>query len=315
MTTPDKQTRRIHMRNVFEECGLALVDSSVKADKFQKGTNCSLYFYWPQGKGLNISINPNVDYLSLLKLEGVGIPKTLLKSSGLRPGTAVKDFPRAFEGFAPKDPQSRVGRMMEVQEFALQAFLKAFVLLVESPERNADTKNIETDANPAVHPTPADAHQLVTDSLSDTDFESSTQGYESDPVLRRVIEQYAVAWARNHYLSNGYCVTELGKPYDLFCERDGESLHVEVKGSRSMLSSVILTVNEVKDARDSSWRSDLFIVEGICIDVSNEAKPLASAGNARVLRNWNPKDADLSPNRFSYDLPDLSEWTPVTIQG
>jgi hypothetical protein len=87
----------------------------------------------------------------------------------------------------------------------------------------------------------------------------TSQGYVSDPVLRRVIEQYAVAKAIKHYAENGYKVTELGKPYDLLCVRDQHAVHVEVKGSRSILNAVILTVNEVKDARVQSWQSDLFI--------------------------------------------------------
>lgn len=81
-----------------------------------------------------------------------------------------------------------------------------------------------------------------------------------------------------------------------------------------MLNAVILTVNEVKDARIQSWRSDLFIVEGICIDVGSDAKPIARAGSARVLKNWDPKEVDLSPSRFSYSLPILSEWVPIPFE-
>jgi hypothetical protein len=78
-----------------------------------------------------------------------------------------------------------------------------------------------------------------------------------------------------------------------------------------MLNAVILTVNEVKDARILSWQSDLFIVEGISIDLGSDGKSIARAGSARVLKKWAPKDEDLSPSRFSYALPALSEWVPI----
>ena len=285
MATADQDVRRIRVRSAFTDGGFEFVNANanVKADRFQKGTDCFLYFYWQQGKELNLSINPGIDYLALIKLEGVSVPKRLRKSAGLRPGTAVKDFPKTFEGIVPKDPQSRVGRMLEIQESALASFLRAFVSLVELTARHSDAKSVSSGVALALQSLFNDVPNLSADIVSVDVSESTAQGYESDPVLRRAIEQYAVKLAHDHYLSDGYQVKELGKPFDLLCERQQEVIHVEVKGSRSQLNSVIVTVNEITDARLSAWRSDLFIVEGIFIDAVDTAKPKAHGGNARVL--------------------------------
>lgn len=315
MTTPDKEARRINVRTTFKKCGLDFVAQYERADKFQTGTGQPLYFYWTQSKELNLSIDPRIDCSTLLTLDGVSIPKRLLPTGGLRAGTAVKEFPKTFETVIPKDLKSRVGRMFAVQEAALPLFLRAYVSLLALTESPSYIRNLSGASNTVVRTTLDEEPQLSTNIFELDTVESTSQGYETDPVLRRAIEQYAVAWASNFYSKNGYKVTELGKPFDLLCVRSDEVIHVEVKGSRSMLSSVILTANEVKDARVKSWRSDLFIVEGICIDLSSDAKPKAHAGNARVLHNWEPKAADLSPSRFLYSLPLLSEWVPILFES
>ncbi len=143
------------------------------------------------------------------------------------------------------------------------------------------------------------------------DFNSEklgSQGYEQDPVMRRVVEQHAVLLAKGFYLDQGYAVKELGKPFDLLCEKDGELIHVEVKGSRSKLDAVILTINEVADAENTDWQSDLFIVDQVVIEkVGDEL--LASDGVARVIQKWVPAKEMLAPSQFKYRLPDENQWT------
>ncbi|WP_295585763.1 DUF3883 domain-containing protein [uncultured Lamprocystis sp.] len=99
---------------------------------------------------------------------------------------------------------------------------------------------------------------LDVDNLAPENRAPSGAGYDDDPAARKVIETHAVQRAREYYERQGYLVTELGKPFDLLCQRSAEILHVEVKGSRSSMQEVILTANEVKDARDPRWVSDLY---------------------------------------------------------
>lgn len=129
------------------------------------------------------------------------------------------------------------------------------------------------------------------------------QGREEDPQVRLAIEKYAVGLAKQYYQGRGYDVDERGKPYDLHCEKQGELLHVEVKGSRSLLDAVVVTINEVTDARDPAWRSDLYVVDAIELQRGAEGDLICSGGRQRVLPGWYPEDARLKPTQYRYSLP------------
>lgn len=141
-----------------------------------------------------------------------------------------------------------------------------------------------------------------------TDSDSSgSQGYEQDPEMRSAVELYAESIATKHYVSQGFRVHKFGKPFDLLCENEGESIHVEVKGSRTKLETVILTINEIVDAENVGWRSDLFVVDQIVVErVGNEL--VAAGGVARVIQKWVPAKEMLAPTQFRYRLPDESQW-------
>lgn len=131
------------------------------------------------------------------------------------------------------------------------------------------------------------------------------QGYESDPLVRKAIEVYAVSMARTFYESKGYTVQEIGKPYDLNCVKDEEIIHVEVKGSRNELQHIILTVNEVIHARDIGIRTDLFVVDCIQISANNRTDINARAGRMRLKEDWSPIESELKPIQFRCTLPSM----------
>ena len=136
---------------------------------------------------------------------------------------------------------------------------------------------------------------------------SGSQGYEQDPEMRSAVELYAESIATKHYISHGFRVQKFGKPFDLLCEKEGESIHVEVKGSRTKLDTVILTINEVADAENTNWQSDLFVVDQIEVERVG-GKLVASGGVARVIQKWIPAQEMLAPSQFRYRLPDESQW-------
>ena len=146
----------------------------------------------------------------------------------------------------------------------------------------------------------SDSNQAI---LEVDEIEVKGTGYENDVKSRMAIERYAVVCAHNFYKQAGYSVSEKGKPYDLLCEKETENLHVEVKGSRHRLDAIIVTKNEVADARDPAWRSDLFLVEKINLDKDYKA----SGGNTRRLENWYPQNSDLTALQLRYKLPPISE--------
>jgi predicted RNA-binding protein with PUA-like domain len=131
---------------------------------------------------------------------------------------------------------------------------------------------------------------------------SRTAGFQQDSETRVVVERHAVVQAIKYYEAEGWTVKELGKPYDLHCEKGKRVLHVEVKGTTTDGGSVRLTVNEVEDARDREWRSDLFVVADIRLKRSG-GKVQAEGGNAFVLQNWAPSDKHLAPKEFLYSVP------------
>lgn len=127
-------------------------------------------------------------------------------------------------------------------------------------------------------------------------------GFENDPEKRKCIEQYAVRIAIKHYQNQGFSVIEKGKPYDLLCTRGTQIVHVEAKGTTKSANAVILTRNEVLDARDSSWRSDLFIVRDIELTYFDGVWE-ASGGENFTFEGWEPEDKDLTPIQYQYMLP------------
>jgi hypothetical protein len=131
---------------------------------------------------------------------------------------------------------------------------------------------------------------------------SSGAGFVSDPKKRKAIELHAEDVAVAHYEGEGWAVERLGKPYDLHCTRDGEERRVEVKGTTGAATSVDLTINEVKHARDPQNTVDLFVVSDIKVDMQTDQYN-ATGGRVLHLQNWAPAEEDLRPRSFEYRLP------------
>lgn len=137
--------------------------------------------------------------------------------------------------------------------------------------------------------------------VADSDGETSLRMDDSEK--RAVIEKYAVQLAKEFYLNIGFDVEERGKPFDLLCRTDGLEVHVEVKGTTGSGSRVILTRNEVRDARNTTWRSDLFIVRDIELSTLG-ATWIANGGSIHRIEAWVPVDEDLSATEFEYNVPE-----------
>lgn len=138
------------------------------------------------------------------------------------------------------------------------------------------------------------------DSSADETVDSSS--YMSDAEKRYVVERVAVDRAVAFYELGGFNVEEKGKPYDLLCSRGSLTVHVEVKGSTGSGNKVVLTINEVNDAKSPNWRSDLFIVYGIKLD-QLDGKWIGSGGTTRHLQAWCPFEKDMKATQFEYSVP------------
>lgn len=131
------------------------------------------------------------------------------------------------------------------------------------------------------------------------------QGFGLSASERKAVERHAQQLAENHYLQEGYEVTDVSQShsYDLHCESEGDELHVEVKGTTGDGDTVFLTRNEVAHARIDDVRVALFFVGGICLD-RIQPQPVASGGDVRIFDPWDIDKGTLKPMQFEYRLPD-----------
>ena len=164
-------------------------------------------------------------------------------------------------------------------------------------------QDLDTDlpVTPPVSPTYGQSTDIEEfDSAADESINSSS--YMSDAEKRHVVERVAVDRAIAFYELEGFHVEEKGKPYDLLCSRGSLTVHVEVKGNTGSGGKVVLTINEVNDAKSPKWRSDLFIVYGIKLD-QLDAKWIGSGGTTRHLQAWCPLEKDMKAIQFEYSVP------------
>jgi len=136
------------------------------------------------------------------------------------------------------------------------------------------------------------------------------QGFRVSSQTRRAIEEHAVGLAIAHFADDkveggGWDVENVGatRSYDLHCTRGDAELRVEVKGTTSDGSDVLLTPNEVAHARDHYPRVALFVVSRITLTDLNDGTVAPSGGNVRVVWPWRIDDGALSPVGYAYAVP------------
>ena len=125
------------------------------------------------------------------------------------------------------------------------------------------------------------------------------QGYATDQASKVATELHAMKAAINFYEDLGYEVvdTSSNESFDLLCAKGSELLKVEVKGTVSLGRQVLVTANEVKEARMSGVKTDLFILHSIQV---SEAK--ASGGTINRIEGWIPSDESLIPTMFKHSV-------------
>ena len=133
----------------------------------------------------------------------------------------------------------------------------------------------------------------------------STKGFIRDTKKKELVELHAMKKAYEHYSDLGYEVEDcsglrnLG--YDYRCSKGTEIIEVEVKGTTLDGSTVLLTRNEVDNARTTANRADLFIVHSQDILV-NEGDYSVLSSSINLIENWNPKEEDLESLSYLYKV-------------
>jgi len=130
----------------------------------------------------------------------------------------------------------------------------------------------------------------------------SGQGFPVTPEQRRKIEEFAVKRAIKHFTSLGYAVKNVGasRSYDLDCRKGAGTLRVEVKGTQTDGGSVILTPNEVSNARKQT--TALFVLHSIrFLRIGSSSVP--TGGKPLVLNPWKiDAHGILQPLSYMYEI-------------
>src|SRR5207302_9134700 len=110
------------------------------------------------------------------------------------------------------------------------------------------------------------------------------QGFQLDSKLRKALENYAMEVAKQYFQGKGYKCEDHSKkrPYDLLCSRGREVRYVEVKGTVTDGTEIILTKGEVEFAQGHEAQMVLFILHSI--EVSNLHNGMILSGGTRTLR-------------------------------
>ena len=126
-------------------------------------------------------------------------------------------------------------------------------------------------------------------------------GFQSNPRIRRAIEDYAMQRAKKYLERLGYKPKDKHKTesYDFLCDVSGVPLHVEVKGTQDNGNSVSLTPKEVEHAQKHPDCA-LFIVHSV--KVVGKRKPVVSRGEEVFLHPWDISAGTLKPRGFVFTL-------------
>lgn len=127
------------------------------------------------------------------------------------------------------------------------------------------------------------------------------QGFATDSASRKAVEDHAMDAARRALEAEGWSVEDVSRDrsYDFHCQRNGDELRVEVKGTRSDSGEILVTANEVQHAREHSAVA-LAIVSGIRVRRGTDGKPIAEGGALRWHRPWSVDQGQLVPLAYSW---------------
>jgi hypothetical protein len=89
------------------------------------------------------------------------------------------------------------------------------------------------------------------------------------------------------------------QPYDLCCRRKKDVLYVEVKGTQTTGTGVILTSGEVEFARRHRENMALFVFHSIKVSRSRNL----SDGTECLIMPWDVDHGSLKPMSYKYELP------------
>ncbi len=143
------------------------------------------------------------------------------------------------------------------------------------------------------------------------------QGYLADQALRSAVETHAMN-AATDYFAASWAVEDVHaqESFDLCCRNGDITKHVEVKGTTSQGTQIILTYNEVRHAQGPD-NVALFVLYDIRVTRKSDGSVTAEGGTPIVFDPWSPEPNDLRPVGYRYTIPcggesDAPDLTPAS---
>jgi len=181
--------------------------------------------------------------------------------------------------------------------------------------RNGGERKTSSWMNPAVaYVLNYDKENLLTNPNADNESEEAATmsqeqaaGFQSNPAIRRAIENFAMNEARSALVDRHYVKftnTSKSKPYDYTCERDGKTFFVEVKGMQTLGKTLILTRGEVQHITSHTHECILVLVHSVKVSAtdSRNGNVHVSGGTTEIKESWKLRANDLKPIQYAWTV-------------
>lgn len=153
---------------------------------------------------------------------------------------------------------------------------------------------------PGDSPDVADVEQAI---IAIADPQRKRKGPRLTGAERRAIELRAVQVTRQYFESThmGYLTKDVGdkESFDILATKSDEMVKVEVKGTTSNGTEIVLTRNEVKLHKDDHPANALAIVRNIKLHRHDDG-PTATGGELHLTMPWEVDDARMEPIAYRY---------------
>jgi Family of unknown function (DUF6416)/Domain of unknown function (DUF3883) len=200
------------------------------------------------------------------------------------PWNPYRDTLRTYQSYLAKLPQAAISLFPRLRAAVGQAEMRSARVTRFSPVEQAE--------------------DAVAAAAGKTARRGRGQGFQVDQAAKVAVEAYAMNAATGFYSQTWNVEDVHGREsYDLRCHRGDQELRVEVKGTTTDGTEVILTPNEVGHAR-SYPHTALFILSNISLEKAHDGTVQAAGGKRHVLDPWHIDDGTLTPIAFRYQPPD-----------
>jgi hypothetical protein len=199
------------------------------------------------------------------------------------PWIPYRDTLRTFQSYLVKMPQAAISLFPRLRAAVERAETLSSGFVTTSPVEQAE-EAVERAAGKVARP-------------------GRGQGFQLDQEVKVAVEARAMNMATEFYGASWIVEDVHGKEsYDLVCRRGDEVKHVEVKGTTTVGTAVILTPNEVRHARENRCTA-LFVLSDVRVERTQDGTVTATGGVQHLYDPWNLDEGTLTAIGYRYQVP------------